>query len=171
MLDSGTKQNREITDLRYDMLKHKQDRIPFAKHRKRIIQQLDDADLDEVIAEKQRAVERIDDDRRAMQSAMEHLSPPIGEELAHTLDYASALVKTLHHLLAALVGYRRFLRRGDDNAARRVRDHLERSQRAWSQHQRCAAHRASASAFRSDNLWSLTQQVLDELRPTAPAAR
>ena len=91
-----------------------------------------------------------------------------GQELAHTLDYAGSLAQTLHHLLAALAGYRRCRHRADENLARTVRQHLERSQAAWSQHQRCANLRGTASAFRSDNLWTVTQRVLDELRPAAP---
>jgi len=127
----------------------------------RIMQRLGEADLDEAVAEKQRAVERLARDRRAMQQTANGLGEQLGQILVHQMEYAEALAETLHDLLAAMVAYRRRQRRRDPTHVRATLDAVNRCQTHWNHHQRYANFRGTASAFRSDNLWDFTQRIAD----------
>lgn len=127
-----------------------------------MIQKLPDAALDEVLAEKQRAVERIAADRRAVQQVAGSLGERAGEALTHQLQYTESLVETLRFLLSAMVNQRR-ARRRDQGHARAAVDAIHQAQSYWNHHQRYANFRGTASAFRSENLWDFTQLMLDRL--------
>ncbi|MDH3584484.1 MAG: hypothetical protein OER86_09740, partial [Phycisphaerae bacterium] len=78
-----------------------------------IVQRLGDADLDQVVAEKQAAEQRLADDRLALQQAADSLPEALRGPMLASLDYAESLVRTLHHLLAGMVDYRRYRRQRD----------------------------------------------------------
>lgn len=142
-----------------------------------MIQRLPDAALDEVVAEKARAVERIAHDRRAIQQSASHLATPPGETLVHEMEYFESLAETLHHLLAGMVAFRRHQRKPDSATSatsgaggttsgaggRAALEALNRCQSCWNHHQRYANFRGTATAFRSDNLWDFTQKLIDQL--------
>jgi len=130
-----------------------------------IVRRLPDEALDEVVAEKQRAVERIARDRRAIQQVAAGLANPSGEALVHQLEYTEALFEALRFLLGAMVQFRRQQRRRDPAAVRAAVEAIHRCQGYWNHHQRYANFRGTATAFRSDNLWELTQTLLDQLQP------
>ena len=126
-----------------------------------MIQRLPDAALDEVVAEKQRAVERIAQDRRAIQQVAGNLGQTTAEALVHQMEYTESLVETLRFLLGAMVNYRRMQRRDDDAHRRATAEAVHHCQSYWNHHQRYANFRGTATAFRSDNLWDFTQQMID----------
>lgn len=128
-----------------------------------MIERLPDEALDEVVAEKQRAVERIAADRRAVQQVAGSLGERTGEALIHQMQYTESLIETLRFLLGAMVGYRRGRRRRDAGHIRTATEAIHHAQSYWNHHQRYANFRGTASAFRSDNLWDVTQQMLDQL--------
>ncbi len=127
----------------------------------RIIQRLSDTALDQAVAEKQRAVERVAHDRRAIQQTATSLGERVGQTLIHQMEYAESLAETLHDLVAAMVAYRRGQRKRNGTHARAALDAVHRCQSHWNHHQRYANFRGTASAFRSDNLWDFTQRVAD----------
>ena len=130
----------------------------------RIIQQVPNAQLDSIVEEKRRAVERITGDRVELHQALGDGDAKTIEPLLNTLEYGEALLRALCELLAGLVEYRRY---GDDPspaAAERSERHLLGAQTAWNHHtQRTASLHGAATAFRETGFWELTQQILDEL--------
>jgi hypothetical protein len=129
-----------------------------------IIDGLPESVLDDVIAEKHRAVEQISRDRRAIQQAGSNLVQPPGEMLANSMQYMETLAETLEYMLTALVHYRRYRRRKDPSLARATIEAVSHCQGYWNHHQRYANFRGTATAFRSDNLWDFTQELLDRVR-------
>lgn len=127
-----------------------------------IVRQLPDRVLDEVMAEKQRAVERIAGDRRALQQAAGQLPRHSGESVVHQMQYSESLVETLAQLMQACVAFKRVRRGGDGAAARSLQQAVHHCQSYWNHHQRYANFRGTATAFRSDNLWDLTQQMVEQ---------
>lgn len=128
-----------------------------------IIQRLHDRSLDEVMHEKLRAVERVAQDRRAIQQSIREIGPQHGELLVHQMEYTESLIESLGHLLAAMVHYRRYRRKPDPALARSLVDAVHHCQSYWNHHQRYANFRGTATAFRSDNLWDFTQHLLDQV--------
>ncbi len=128
-----------------------------------MIDRLPESVLDEAIHEKQRAVERIARDRRLLQQVSGQVIRPPGEALANSMQYAEALVEALQFLLVGLVNFRRYRRKADPATARAIREAVSHCQSYWNHHQRYANFRGTASAFRSENLWDFTQQMLDSL--------
>ena len=126
-----------------------------------LIQRLPDSALDEVVAEKQRAVERIAQDRRAIQQVAGNLGARSGEAMVHQMEYTESLIETLRFLLGAMVNYRRLRKRRDDSIRRATTEAVNLCQSYWNHHQRYANFRGTATAFRSDNLWDFTQQMID----------
>ena len=128
-----------------------------------IIQRLADRQLDQVIEEKQRAVERVAQDRRAIQQSVAEFGQTRGESLVHQMEYNESLVETLRHLLASMVYYRRYRRKAETSLARSLAEAVHHSQSYWNHHQRYANFRGTATAFRSDSLWDFTQRMLDQV--------
>lgn len=130
----------------------------------RIVQQVPQDQLDSIVEEKQRAVERITGDRVGLYKALGDADFTAIEPLLNTLEYGEALLRTLCELLAGLVEYRRY---GDDPtpaAAQHTKQHLLGAQAAWNHHtQRTASLHGAATAFRETGFWELTQQILDKL--------
>ncbi len=140
-----------------------QDDLIDAEAGRSLIQRLPDNVLDEVIAEKQRAVERVARDRRAIQQAAGGIGRGQGDALVHQMQYTESLVETLSHLLAAMVHHRRQRRRADAAQARALAEAVHHCQSYWNHHQRYANFRGTATAFRSENLWEVTQGLLDDV--------
>lgn len=127
-----------------------------------MLQQVPDNQLDEVAAEKLRAAQRIESDIQLVRRAAA-MANPLGTDLTHTLDYGLSLAQTLHHMLAALVGWRRYRVNRDAGLARAIAQHIDQCEIHWSHHQRQAGQRGTATAFRSDNLYDLLQRVRDHI--------
>ena len=138
-----------------------QDDLIDAEAAWRIVQRLSDAALDQMLDEKQRVVDRIAQDRRAVQKSARRLEKPSGEALAHEMEYYEALAESMRYLLGAAVGYRRNQRKRSESGARAVMEAVNHCQSYWNHHQRYANYRGTATAFRSDNLWDFTQQLVD----------
>ncbi|MCE9590322.1 MAG: hypothetical protein K8S99_07340 [Planctomycetes bacterium] len=141
-----------------------QDDLVDAQAAWRIIQRLPDGVLDEVVQEKQSAVEQIDQDRAALQHALNDGNRAAIEPLLNTLQYADSLTQSLRDLLAGLIAYRRFGRSREPAASDLCRRRILSAQTNWTHHtQRHGALPGAASAFRESNFWTLTQKILAEL--------
>ncbi len=120
--------------------------------------------LDEVVAEKQCAVERLEADHAAVQQVAWKLPDSARELIDHTGEYAETLLGTLGELVAAFAAYRLYQRQGDRHHADTARRAFDAAQRHWVHHtQRVPSLRRAATSFRSDNLWEITQAAIDRL--------
>lgn len=128
-----------------------------------IVQRLPDSAMDEAVAEKQRAAERLAGDRRRLAQCAAELGAEQGDLLIHSLKYAETLAQTLGALLEGLARYRRSSGGRDVELARAAVNAIRQCQDHWTRHQRTANHTGTATAFRSDNLWEFTQRLLEKL--------
>lgn len=130
----------------------------------RIVQRLPDTQLDQVVAEKEAAVEQIISLRVGLQHLIGDRDHATLEPLVNTLVYAESLAEALRDLLAGLVAYRRFQRNKDQGAAGITRQKLFAAQSHWNHHtQRHGSLPGAATAFRETHFWDLTQQILSEV--------
>lgn len=142
-----------------------QDDLVDAQAAWRIIQRLPDGVLDDVVQEKQSAVEQLDQDRAALQHAVTDGNRALLEPLINTLQYEDSLLQSLRDLLAGLIAYRRYGRSHDAAAADLCRRRILSAQSNWTHHtQRHGALPGAASAFRDSNFWALTGKILAELK-------
>ncbi len=128
-----------------------------------IVQQLPEADLDELVAEKLAAENRLAEDRNALMRVASRFGEPLAHGLPLTLEYAETLAQTLRHLIAGLVAYRRYLRRPEPAGAQAAIRSLRACQTGWVHHTQRVVSHGTASAFGSDNLWDFTQRIIDRL--------
>lgn len=143
-----------------------QDDVIDAQVAWRVVQRLKDSDLDELVREKQDAADILAKDRRMLEEAMTPQTRPALEPLVNTMLYGQSLFECLHELLAGLVAYRRFLRTRDEATAQVCRQKLFAAQSYWNHHsQRHGAMPGTASAFREQHFWELTQEILGNLPP------
>ncbi len=141
-----------------------QDDLVDARAAWRIIQRLPENTLEEVVAEKQSAVERLYSDRAALSQHLTDRTRSILEPLINTMSYGESLFEALRDLLAGLAAYRRYLKSQDRDAAELCRQRLFSAQSHWSSHsQRHGSLPGAATAFREAHFWELTQQILGEL--------
>lgn len=141
-----------------------QDDVLDARAAWRMIQRLPDSILDEVVREKQEAVEQIAADRTALQQIDNDTNRSTIEPMIHTLVYAESLLETLRDLLTGLVAYRRWLKTKDPSQAETIRKRLVAAQSHWIHHtQRHGSLPGAATAFREVHFWDLTQEILGEL--------
>ncbi|MEX0653584.1 MAG: hypothetical protein WDZ31_06405 [Phycisphaeraceae bacterium] len=128
----------------------------------RIVQRLNDAQLDELVQEKQRAVEQLSADRAGLQRLVSDRNHATLEPLVNTLVYAESFFETLRDLLAGLVAYRRYQKTRSAAQATIARQKLLAAQSHWNHHtQRHGAMPGVATAFREAHFWEITQQALD----------
>jgi hypothetical protein len=128
-----------------------------------IIQRLPENALDEVVAEKVSAEQRLAEDRQLIHKAAGKMPKQLLDTLMLSQQYAETLAQTLRGLLAGLVAYRRWLKKPDAALAQAVEKNLRLCQSNWVHHtQRMSSH-GSVSAFDSSNLWDFTQQIIDEV--------
>ena len=134
-----------------------------------IVQRLADSDLDEVIREKQHAVEQIASDRIALQNLINDEPHSPLQQLVNSLIYTESLIASLRSLLAGLVAYRRYLANDRDPAqAKLCQRWLTSAQSHWSHHtQRHGSLPGVPTAFREIHFWELTQQILNEINQPA----
>ncbi|MEX2215071.1 MAG: hypothetical protein WD768_13130 [Phycisphaeraceae bacterium] len=141
-----------------------QDDLIDAEAAWRMIQRLPESQLDEVVAEKQRAVDTLSKDQSALHHLITEGNRSVLEPLSNTMLYADSLFRMLGNLLAGLAAYRRFLKRKETAQASLCKQKLLAAQSDWTHHtQRYGALAGAATAFRESNFWDLTQQILGEL--------
>ena len=149
-----------------------QDDLIDAEAAWRMVQQIEDDQLDEVVAEKTRALDTFVGHRTRLQSfAIGKNKKPL-EPLINSLLSVEALLHVLRDLMAGLVAYRRFMHDTNSSQASELADECRQAMRSsqlyWQHHtQRYATLPGAATAFRETNLWELTQRILDELAVTA----
>ncbi len=141
-----------------------QDDLLDAQAAWRMVQRLPDADLDEVVREKQACVDRVAANRQAIQHAVNDASRAPLEPLLNTLAYTESLCETLRDLLAGLIAYRRYLKTHSPAHASLCKQRLLAAQSHWNLHtQRNGSLPGCATAFRESQFWELTQKILGEL--------
>jgi hypothetical protein len=129
-----------------------------------IVQRLSDRDLDEMVAEKRAAEQRLTEDYRAMSRVADRLKEPLCDVLPTSLEYMLTLAQTLGALLAGLAAYRRHLRKADPSMQHEAIARLQECQKRWLAHtQSVSSRRGAATTFTSDTLFDMTQRILDEL--------
>lgn len=134
----------------------------------RMVQRLPDSRADEAVAEKQRAVEQLDRDHAALHALITDSTRGVLEPMCNTLVYGAALFRTLEHLLAGLIAYRRYQKKNDAAQALLCRQRLLAAQSDWAHHtQRTATAPGTATAFRESHFWELTQRLIAEVEPAA----
>lgn len=141
-----------------------QDDLLDARAAWRIVQRLSDAQLDEMVLEKQAAVEQISSDRAALQHLVSDRTHQTLEPLVNTLIYAESLFETLRDLLAGLVAYRRFQKNKTPGQNETARQKLFAAQTNWNHHvQRHGSLPGTATSFRENSFWDLTQEILADV--------
>jgi len=141
-----------------------QDDLVNAKAAWQIIQNLPESQLDQVVQEKQDAVDQTAGDRAKLQQRLDDHNQSEIEPLVNTLIYAESFYAALRDLLAGLVAYRRYLKSGSQLTAQQCVDYLRGAQRHWNHHtQRHGSLPGAATAFREEHFWELTQQILTRL--------
>ncbi len=141
-----------------------QDDLLDAEAAWRIVRNVPDEDLDELVREKEEAVAMIERDRAALYRVMGPQHQATIEPLVNTLTYAESFISSLRDLLAGLVAYRRMQKSRDPSYAEECRRRLMQAQSHWNHHtQRHGSLPGAATAFREENFWELTQRILAEL--------
>ncbi len=141
-----------------------QDDLLDAQAAWRIIQKLSDAQLDELIQEKEAAAEVISRHRAALHQAVGDRRPHDLTPMVNTMLYGESLFEALRDLLVGLANYRRFQRNSDAALAGVVKQKLFSAQDHWNHHaQRFGSLPGAATAFRENNFWDLTQNILAKL--------
>lgn len=141
-----------------------QDDVLDASSAWRMVQRLKDAQLDEVVAEKEAAVRAIANDRHDLQQLLADRNHPQLEKLVNTLLYSESLLEALRDLLAGLVAYRRYQKSKSDADAETTRRKLFAAQSHWNHHtQRHGSAPGTATPFRETRFWELTQDILGQL--------
>lgn len=134
-----------------------------------VVQRLGDAALDEAANEKHAAEQRLSENLRTLQQVSPQLPSALQERLPLSLQYAATLAQTLRSLIGGLVAYRRWTRKPDPALLQLSEKSMRICQSCWVHHtQRIATH-GGPSAFSSDDLWDLTQRVIDHLHEGAGA--
>jgi hypothetical protein len=142
-----------------------QDDAVDAKAAWRMIQQLPDSDLDQVVVEKQQAVDQLARNCKAMESAVTAKNRNVLDPMINTLHYAQSLTEALRDLLGGLIAYRRYLKSHDPALADRCQQRLNAAQSSWNHHtQRHGTLPGAATSFREEHFWELTQKILEELQ-------
>ncbi len=131
-----------------------------------IIQRLPENMLDDVVAEKQAAEQRIAACRKRLNEMARYLPHPAAKFMPASLDYAESLTTTLHYLLSGMIAYRRYLRKRDPKQAQTAIADLQRCQNRWMNHSQRFTSPGAASTFSSDNLWDVTQRIIDDTQST-----
>ena len=136
-----------------------------------IVQQLPESSLDEMVREKDQALEQVTTDRTALANRLSQDNRAAIKPLVNTLRYTESLLATLRDLLAGLVAYRRYRKGHSLGIAKTCQKHLLAAQSHWNHHcQHDGSLPGSATAFREAHFWELTQSILDELaQPPCPS--
>lgn len=141
-----------------------QDDLLDAEAAWRMVRRLNDAGMDEAVAEKRAAAEAWGRDRTALQRLLSGPDAKVLEPLVNTLLYAESLAEAMRDLVDGLVMYRRWQRSRAPDHANPARRKLLHAQAAWNHHtQRCGSLPGTATSFRETGFWEVTQRVLGEL--------
>ncbi len=127
----------------------------------RIIQKMNDAQLDALIREKESAAEAISQHRAALQRLVGDRRHRDLQPMVNSLLYAESFIEVLRDLVVGLATYRRYQRHGDSALTAVVKQRLFSAQDNWNHHnQRYASLPGAATAFRESHFWNLTQDIL-----------
>ncbi len=130
----------------------------------RIIQNLGGGQLEELINEKEAAAEAIGRHRAALQQVVSDRRHRELEPLLNSLLYAESFFEALRDMVGGLVAYRRFQKTGDSAFAGIVKQKLFSAQDHWNHHtQRFGSLPGAATAFREEDFWDVTQDIISEL--------
>lgn len=141
-----------------------QDDVLNADSAWRMIQRLPESKLDEAVAEKVSAVERVSACRARLHQLLSDREHKDLERLANTLTYAESLFEAIRDLLTGLVAYRRFQKTQTPASRELTRTKLFEAQAHWNHHvQRFGSLPGAATAFRETHFWDLTQDILGEI--------
>lgn len=141
-----------------------QDDVLDADSAWRMIQRLPESKLDEVIAEKAAAVDRVANCRARLHQLLSDRDHHDLERLGNTLSYAESFFEALRDLLAGLIAYRRYQKTRTPAARELTRSKLFAAQTHWNHHvQRFGSLPGAATAFRESHFWDLTQDILGEV--------
>jgi hypothetical protein len=141
-----------------------QDDLIDASAAMRMLDRLSEDDLQELVQEKQDAVEQLAHGRAALYHLETDHNRKTLEPMINVMVYAESLYEALRDLLAGLAAYRRFQRHRDDAHAQTARQKLLQAQSHWNHHtQRHGSLPGCATAFRESHFWELTQQILNDV--------
>ena len=130
----------------------------------RIIQKMNDAQLDALIQEKEEAAEAIGRHRADLQQLAGDRRHKELQPLVNMMLYAESLFEALRDLVAGLATYRKYQRSGDEALIGVIRQRLFAAQDHWNHHtQRFGSLAGSATPFRQSHFWDLTQDILAKL--------
>ena len=125
---------------------------------------LNPAQLDELVNEKESAAETIGRHRAALQQVVSDRRHRELDPLVNTLIYTESFFEALRDMVGGLVAYRRFQKTRDPALAQRVKKKLFAAQDHWNHHtQRFGSLPGAATAFREEDFWDLTQDILAEV--------
>lgn len=140
-----------------------QDDIIDADAALRMVQRLPESELDNVVAEKQRAVDQIARNLSTLHKLAAEEKHAALEPMINTLEYTESLFTALRDLLAGVIAYRRHQKAPNDQRRDQVRRLIRSSQTQWTHHtQRHGALPGAATAFRESHFWDITQRILEE---------
>ncbi|MEM6553198.1 MAG: hypothetical protein AAF750_13855 [Planctomycetota bacterium] len=130
----------------------------------RLIQRLPEAQLKSVLEEKQSAADRMSHLRGDLQLAAGDRRHRNLLPLVNSMLYTEAFYETLRDLVVGLVQYRRFTKSADPTQAYEARQRLLAAQGHWNHHtQRYGSMPGTATPFRENEFWEITQDVLAKL--------
>ncbi len=130
----------------------------------RMVQRLPESRLDEVIREKEQAVEGAARLRAELSHLVNDQNRGTLEPLVNTLVYAESLFEAIRDLMTGLVAYRRHQHARQPSTRELARQKLLASQSHWNHHtQRHGSLPGTATAFREHHFWELTQDMLQRV--------
>ena len=130
----------------------------------RIMQRLSDGDVERAVAEKRAAAEEVTRLRTRLQRLADDRGHHRLEPMVNSLLYAESLFEALRDLLSGLAAYREHRRTPTPSSAEHTRKKLFQAQSHWNHHtQRLASRPGTASAFREQGFWEITEQVMTDL--------
>lgn len=131
---------------------------------RRVMDRLTDEGVEEAISEKRRAAEVVTRHRASLQHLLGDHHEPRLEGLVNSMMYTESLVEALRGLIQGFGAYRRFKASGSKTEAQNVRRSLLSAQSHWNHHtQRFSAQPGAATAFREQQFWEQTQDMLGEV--------
>ncbi|MEM6394009.1 MAG: hypothetical protein AAF797_14675 [Planctomycetota bacterium] len=130
----------------------------------RLIQRLPESQLKSVVEEKQSAADRMSHLRGDLQLAAGDRRQQSVLPLVNSMLYTEAFYEALRDLVIGLVQYRRFSKSADPTHAHESRQRLLSAQAHWNHHtQRYGSMPGTATPFRENEFWEITQDVLTKL--------
>lgn len=132
----------------------------------RMLQRIPLEHLDDAVEEKQRAAAQVTKDRGDLKRLAADLPERSArlDALINTLTYTQSLYETLRDLVAGLAAYRKHQQSPSDDLASTTRRKLADAQSHFNHHtQRHAQLPGTATPYRENGFWDLTQRVLDEV--------